>query len=885
LTSWLLIRILRHAPRRALLAAVGIAFPVAILAATLFFVDSAARSMTRIALRPVQIEMRALATTLDANMTQVSHQLASIPGVVRVERFAATNVVVSGAHGKATARLFAVDPEYLAHHPWVRPSGGLAGGALLNLQLQGEPGIVSSPRVSITLPGRSERLLSAPVSGAVDLREAFTWFEIPTGEVQGDIAMVPRAIVIDYASFERSVLPALRRELGTQTTVLNPGLNELPPVTVEAHITTSRGAYPADPGRAAAFSGGLRRVLERRVAGAIVVADDTAEPLMAAATDADNAKILFLLLGIPGFLAAAALGLATESALAEAQRREDALLRLRGATDAQLVRLATAHAAVTALAGAVAGLLAAALAVSLIEGRALWQGTSAGRLTVSCLLAVGAGAGITAVRLVRLRRAGRSTEVATERRFVQAGWTPPWQRSRLDLVMIAVGGAILLVNAISGGLKPTQTEGSNVALSFYVLLAPVALWLGLTLLAVRLALGALARRAAPTGDRPLASWGAAVARWLGRRPARMAAALTLGVLAVAFGTEVVSFVGTYRSAKRADARAAFASDLRLRPTTDGTFVLPARLPGVASTTPIRYVPSRAGTDRKTILTIDVGSYARSTTMHPLMLKGHGLDALARDPRAVIVDKDLSQVLAVRVGDTLPLTVFPDDQEKSRHRDLRVVGIFRSFPPSSPPAEMVMSAAALPPFLLPQPEFHLARVEPGLRPATVAKRLRRAGLERAFKVSTEAEQAPFAEQSIAALDLGPLSDIESIGAGLIAALGVAVLGAFLVLERRREFAILNAVGADGRQLLASPAAEGAITVVGSLLIGVPLGLLLSILSVRVLGLFFVLPPPLVSVPAGTLLAFVAAMVAASAAVLAVALRAVMRVATATALREP
>jgi putative ABC transport system permease protein len=883
LTSWLLIRVLRRAPRRALLAAVGIAFPVAILAATLFFVDSAARSMTRIALRPVQVEMRALATTLDTNMTQVGHELATVAGVVRVERFAATNVVVNGAHGRATARLFAVDPEYISRHPWVRPSVGLAGGALLNLQLRSAPGIVSSPRVSITLPGRSERLLSAPVAGTVDLREAFTWFEIPTGEVQGDIAMVPRAIVVDYAAFERSVLPALRRELGTQTTVLNPGLNELPPVTVEAHITTSRAAYPGDPGRAAAFSASLRRVLERRARGSVVVADDTAEPLAAASTDADNAKILFLLLGIPGFLAAAALGLATESALAAAQRREDALLRLRGATDAQLLRLATAYAAVTALAGALVGLLVAALAVSLVEGHALWQGTSTGRLVASCLIAGGAGAAVTVARLVRLRRAGLSTEVAAERRFVEVGWAPPWRRSRLDLMLIAVGGAILLVNALSGGLKPTQTEGSNVALSFYVLLAPVALWLGLTLLCVRVALGAFARRAA--AGTPLSSWPAAVTRWLARRPARMAAALTLGVLAVAFGTEVVSFVATYRSAKQADARAAFASDLRLRPTTDGSYLLPPRLPGVAATTPIRYVPARAGTDRKTILTIDPASYARSTTVRPLMLRGRGLDALAHDPTAVIVDKDLSQLLALRVGDTLPLTVFPDDQEKSRHKDLHVVGVFRSFPPSSPPSELVISSAALPPFLLPQPDFHLARVDRGMRPSAVAATLRTAGLERAFKVSTEAQQAPFAEQSIAALDLGPLSDIESVGAGLIAALGIAVLGAFLVLERRREFAILGAVGADTRQLLASPAAEGVITVAGSLLIGVPLGLGLSILSVRVLGLFFVLPPPLVSIPAGTLLAFVAVMLVASTAVIALALRAVTRVSAATVLREP
>jgi putative ABC transport system permease protein len=869
-----------------LLGAVGIAFPVAMLAATLFFVDGAVRSMTRVALAPVQVEMRALATTLDADMARVARELASVRGVRRVERFAATNVVVATPQGRTTARLFAVDPDYLRDHPWVRPAGGqLAGGALLNPQLQGSTGIASARAVTIMLPGRSEKLLTLPVNGTVDLRGAFTWFEIPTGEVQGDIAMVPRAIVIDYATFQRAMLPAIRAALGAQTTVFNPGLTELPPVTLEAHVTTDRAAYPGDPSRAAGFSATLRRVLERRAPGAVVVADDTAEPLAMASTDATNAKILFLLLGIPGVLAAAALGLATDSALAEAQRREEALLRLRGATDAQLVRLAAAHAALAGIAGAAIGLLAAGLAVSAVEGRPVWEGVSGGRLAISSILAVAAGAAVTAIRLVRLRRAGRRSEVATERRLVEAGWTPAWQRSWLDLSAIGVGAVILVVNALAGGLRPNQTEGSSVALSFYVLLAPIALWLGFTLLAVRVTLATLKRRAAPQRGRPLPSWGAAIVRWLGRRPARMAAALTLGALAVSFGTEVVAFVATYRSAKRADAKAAFASDLRLRPTTDGTFLLPSRLPAIASTTPIRFVPARAGTDRKTILMVDVASYARSTTAKPQLLEGRGLDALAKDPLAVIVDKDLSQLLALKVGDTLPLTVFPDDQEKSRHRDLHVVGIFRSFPPSSPPSEMVMSTAALPPFLIPQPDFHLARVQSGRRPVEVAAQLRREGLERAFKVTTIADLAPFRQQSITALNLGPLSDIESVGAGLIAALGVAVLGAFLVLERRREFAILRAVGAATPQVLSGPATEGTIAVAGSLVIGVPLGLCLSVISVRVLGLFFTLPPPLVAVPAGTLLLFVAVMVAASAAALGVALRAVTRVATATALREP
>ncbi|MDQ6777232.1 MAG: hypothetical protein M3071_13670, partial [Actinomycetota bacterium] len=531
MTRWLLIRGLRRAPRRLVLGAVGVAFPVAVLAATLFFVDTAVHSMTRLALDPVQVEMRAISTSLDTNMTQVGNQLASVPGVRRVERFASADVVVSapGAGHRSTARLFAVDPAYLANHRWVHVvAGSLAGGALLSQSLRAVPGVGTAKNVTIQLPGRSGTLLKLAPSGTVDLRQAFTWFAIPAGEVQGDIAMVPRAIVIDFATFQRAILPALRAALGSATTALNPGLANLPPVTLEDHVAVDHGAYPSDPARAVSFSSALRRVLERRVPGSIVVADNAAEELTMAATDATNARILFLLLGIPGVLVAAALGLATESALADAQRREEAMLRLRGATEGQLVRLATAHAAVAGALGAVIGLVTAAAAVSAANGELVWKHTSVAQLGLSAGVALLTGALVTAVRLIRLRRAGQRTEVVIERQLLQRGWSPSWRRGHLDLVAIALGVVILLVNSLGGGLKQAPIGSPTLALSFYVLLAPIALWLGVTLLTIRLVLGALGRSGRVAGEHGMTSWRAAGWRWLARRPARMAAALALG---------------------------------------------------------------------------------------------------------------------------------------------------------------------------------------------------------------------------------------------------------------------------------------------------------------------------------------------------------------------
>ena len=888
MTGWLLFAAVRRAPRRLALAALGIAFPVAMLASTLLFVDAAVRGMTRVALEPVQVEQRALATSLDVDMSAVARQLATAPGVRRVERFAAADVILGspGRIGKATARLIAVDPAYIRHHPWVRLTSGSPGpGAFLNEALHVKPAFNSARSVTIELPGGSRTLATLPVRGIVDLRKASTWFAIPTGAVQGDVTVVPRAIVIDYATFERSLLPALRTKLGTTTPVLNPGLTDLPPVDLEAHVSVDHSAYPSDPAAAAGWSTTLQHVLERRVPGQVVLADDAVEALTLAEADATNAKILFLLLGIPGVLVAAGLGLAAESTLAEAHRREEALLRLRGATEGQLARLAAAHAALAGLVGAAVGVLAAGALVSGVEGRAVWSLVSASRLAISVGLALLTGLALVGLRVFRLLRAGKRSQVAAERGLLERGWAPAWLRARLDLAAIGAGVAILLVNLLTGGLRQTPIEGSSLALSFYVLLAPIALWIGLSLLATRGLLAGFGRWARPERARPLTSWRQALLRWLGRRPARTAVVLVLGTLAVAFGTEVVAFVSTYRAAKRADAQAAFGSDVRFTPSTEVAQQLPRLGPSVEATTPVWTVPTRVGSDRKTILAVDPATYAQAITTTPRLLAGRGIEALAGKRFDVLVSPEIRIDFAVGPGDTLPMTIYPDDEEKSRNVNLHVVGVFRSVPPTDPPTELVASAAQLPPWLLGPPEFYLGRIAPGNSPGSVARALQHGSAGRAFRITTLHGAARLGPRSLTTLNLGGLGRIEAAGAALIAAIGVAVLGAFIVLERRREFAVLRSIGAETPRVLAGPAQEGAIAVLGSLLVGIPLGLGLGVLSVRVLGLFFDLPPPLLAFPAAPLGLFVLVLVAASAVALAGALVAVSRLPVAAVLREP
>jgi putative ABC transport system permease protein len=357
-------------------------------------------------------------------------------------------------------------------------------------------------------------------------------------------------------------------------------------------------------------------------------------------------------------------------------------------------------------------------------------------------------------------------------------------------------------------------------------------------------------------------------------------AVVLSALAVAFGSNVLTFVATYQAAQRADLRAAAGADLRITPRSGAD--APPRRPDIAAMTPIRLVPAQIGTDRKSLLAIDPATYGQAVTVGPRLLAGTGLDALARDPTAAIVHKEIADGFQVQPGDVITLTVFPDDPGRTRNVRLRVAGVFRSFPPDEPFNELVVNAAAIQQ-PLPPPDFFLARVAGGRSARQAASGLRAATT--AFSVTTVSQQRLSEQRGLTALNLRALGRVETVAAGLVAAVGVAVLGAFLILERRRESAVLRAVGASTRQLITAPAVESGVAVLASLVIGMPIGIGIGMVSIRVLGLFFTLPPPLVVVPGVQLAALAALMVAVSAVAIGATLARIARQATASVLREP
>jgi hypothetical protein len=229
---------------------------------------------------------------------------------------------------------------------------------------------------------------------------------------------------------------------------------------------------------------------------------------------------------------------------------------------------------------------------------------------------------------------------------------------------------------------------------------------------------------------------------------------------------------------------------------------------------------------------------RGPVMSPTLLAGHA----PRTSHEIALGTSTLRGLGLRIGQQVPVTV-------GGHRTLdRIVGraVFPdfgqgSFTPTDLGQGAVTTAAALraqqaPPGERAGFEFVLLRFRHGPGRATALARFRHsmAGFCAKVQQSTcvEIGQRPNGVTNFARIDGTP-----EVLAALLAVLGVAVLGQLAVVSgrrRRRDFAILKALGLLRRQIREITAWQATILAGLALVIGVPLGLAVGRWSWQLFG---------------------------------------------------
>ena len=318
---WLWFRGLgRRRGGRLLATAAGVAIAVALVASLGSFLTAAQASMTSQAARGVAVDWQVeLGHGADVQAAQA--KISAAPGVGKAlpVQYATATGFRSAAGGSTqttgTGIVLGLPDGYADSFPaQIRTLAGSRTGVLIAQQtasnLHARPGDTVSIQMAGTKP------VTVTIDGVVDLPQSNSLFQKVGAPPQSQPQAPPdNVMLLPTRVFAKVEAAASRPDL----------------VTTQIHVSRS-APLPADPSEAFTAVTGAAHNLEAALAGAGTVGNNLGAALDAARADAAYANVLFLFLGLPGAVLAGILSMSIARTGTVRRRREQALLRARGAT-------------------------------------------------------------------------------------------------------------------------------------------------------------------------------------------------------------------------------------------------------------------------------------------------------------------------------------------------------------------------------------------------------------------------------------------------------------------------------------------------------------------------------------------------------------------------
>jgi putative ABC transport system permease protein len=846
-------------PGRAAMQALVLALAVAMLGAMIVFIGHSLQTMTAAATRSVPLDLQGpVGSYRDAR--SLAAGIARRPEIAQASPAATAPFTGIGHRGPAgvtnagQGSLLAVPPGYLRRIDTFRfLRGSLREGQIV---LDQQLAATLQARIGDTVllrTGPHARPRRFKVSGVALVTAPDVLFA-PLNPLLGPAPAQPPAnvAILPLATFARVVAPQESNISASGGASAVPGAQAGVQWQVQAQVGPA--ALGGTPAHALTRANQIRNTLERSYPGRVRFVDNLSEALETAAQDALYADALFIMLALPG--AIVALGLAYLAALGtvERDRRELALLRARGAGRRQLLALAATEAlAIGGLAGALGFGLALLAASLLVEGS---LGLSPDRALIAALacvvLAIG---GALVVRLgASLGAAGAS--VSEGRRSAHRARRPLWQRLYLDLIALAISGLIYWLTASTGFAAVINPDANpTLSLSVYMFFAPALLWIGATLLLVRLrgrALAALARRLG-AGGRAEGRRGFLLAS-AARRGAAINRGLVLVGLLLAFGVSLGVFTATYDQQAAIDAQLTLGADVTATtpPGVASQRDLAAKiaaLPGVAATSAVDHSYAYVGPDLQDTYGIDPATIGQATTLRDSYFLGGSaqamLDRLSRRD-GILVSKETITDYSLEPGDLLRLRVLDHRNGRFRIVPFHVVGTVQEFPSAPRDSFMVANLS-----YLQRADraggANVVFVKASGDPAAVAARVKAATRGDGVLVKDIRQQAAQTVSSITTVDLSGISRLEEAFTIALAAAAMWLFVGLLVSERKHEFATMAALGSSLRDIAAFVRSEAIAVLFAAAALAVVLGWLLSEMLVAMLRHVFDPPPDQLAVP--------------------------------------
>jgi putative ABC transport system permease protein len=842
--------LVKRRPVRLAGAVAGIAVAVALLGSLGAFFAASKAHMTRQAAVGVIVDWQ-VQLAPGSDLASAAHTIATAPGVVKslpVGYAPATGFTAATAGTVQTTgpgQVIGLPPGYASAFPGeIRFLLGAHSGVLLAQQTAANLHATAGTMISVGRAGHPP--LRVRVAGIVDLPAADSMFQT-VGVPPGAAPQAPpdNVVLLPASLWQRAYTP--------------PGSTRLAGAHTQYHVKLS-AALPPDP--AAAFTDVMARAknLEARLAGTGLVGDNLSAQLDAGRSDALYAELLFLFLGLPGAVLAALVTGVIGAAGADRRRREQALLRIRGASPRRIAWLAGAEALLVGLLGSGTGLAGAVLASQLAFG-ASRLGSTAGQAVAWGAAAALAGLVLAALTIgVPAVRDARSLTVRGARAVVGRSRRPLWARLYLDVWLLAAAAVIFWRLARSGYQVILAPEGvATISVSYSTFLAPFLFWIGAALLSWRISNLVLSRGrpALAQAARPLAGGlSGVVAAAMSRQRRLLSRGLAIIGLTAAFAVSTAVFNQTYQQQSRVDAQLTNGADVTAATVAaaglpPGSFAVARRLPGVAAVQPMMHRFAYVGNDLQDLYGIDPQHVSTATPMSDAFFQGGNasgvLATLASRPDAVLVSAETVANYQLRPGDLLRLRIQSARDHAYHVVPFHYAGIVREFP-TAPRDSFFIANASYVARVTGSPAYQDMLIRANGPPPAVAREVRHLlGPASGAVVQDIDTQLKVTLSGLTALDLSGLTRLELAFAFVLAAAASGLVLALGLVERRRTFAIAAALGARSRQLASFVWSEAIFVTVGGVLLGVLSGWVLSFIIVKILTGVFDPPPPHLFVP--------------------------------------
>lgn len=863
---------------RLVATAAGVAVAVALLASIGAFLSGTSAAMTERAISRVPLDWQVEGQT-GADPAQLLREVKSFPSVTTAlpVGYAAAAGYTAVSHGAATSAgpgfVLGIPSTYRAVYPdELTQLIGAEHGVLIAQQLAANLGVGLGDRVTIRRAGLPS--VRVRVDGVIDMPAADALFQTvgaPAGAKQppppDNVLFLP--LERWHALFDP--LAAARPDL----------------VRTQIHANIAHASLPRDPTAAYIRVGGLGRNLETRLQGTGLVGNNLADALSKARSDSLYARIVFLFLGLPGAILAGLVTASIAGAGADRRRREQALLRTRGATARDLLRLAVSETMLVALVGGAVGLVGAFAIGKLAFGSNGFGATTRDSIVWSAgAMLAGVLVSAAAIALPAWRDA-RSLTVSAARRVVGRARPPLWARLGLDVLALA-GSAFVFWRTGSNGYKLVlAVEGTpQVSVNYYSFLAPVLLWIGFGLLTWRLADlflrrgGGLLRSLVSPLSGSLAG---TVAATMTRQRRQLAAALTLVALTVSFAASTAAFNATYKQQAEADARLSKGADVvvtespgvRVGPEGAARFT---GIPGVRVVEPLQHRFAYIGADLQDLYGVNPATIVRNGQLQDSFFRGGTAKELfarlAAKPDAILVSQEAVTDYQLRPGDRVNLRIQDGRTKKSIPVPFTYAGVALEFP-SAPSDSFFVANARYVAKATGSNAVGTFLIQTGNTPPDKVAKLVAAKVGTSALVSDITSKRRKIAGSITSVELAGLTRVELGFALVLAAAATGLLLWLGLAERRRTFAIAQALGASPRQLGSFIWSETAYVTLGGLILGAAGAAALAVMLVKVLTGVFDPPPTGLAVPWAYLIGVASVALAAVATAGAAAIRSVRR----------